>query len=164
MKSSKIAIALAASLALSGLASLPASAISVSSHVHVVSPAATVGTNDSVAIDTYKTDNANLLVAVADYRAKKQSGKGAKGALKAVEKKFKVAVKSYGNAKKVIGKTFSDSVATAKATFKAESAAATTPEQKLAAKNKFAEAKSQAASNRAAALALLGAAPSKKLK
>jgi hypothetical protein len=161
MKTTKIAIALATTLAFTGLATMPASALTVSHHVVVATPAATIGTDDAVAIETYKTDNASYVAAVADFRTAKQSGSGAKAALKNAEKKYKAALKSYGNAKKVIGKTFRDSVASAKAVFLTENAAATNAEQKLAAKNKFASAKSQAASNRAAALTSLGKGPAK---
>jgi hypothetical protein len=161
MKISKIAIAIATTLAISSMAVVPASAAPISGHTYSVSPAAAIGSEDSAAINAYKTAKANYRAAVADYRAKKNDFKAANAAYKTALQQFKASDKSYANAIKVIGKTFRDSVAAAKAAFKTEFAAATNAEQKLAAKNKYAQAKATAASNRAAALAALGFAPVK---
>ena len=161
MKISKIAVAIAATLAISGMAAMPASAKPITSHAYSASPASVVGSDDSAAINAYKTAKANYRLAMADYRAKKNDFKAANAAYKVALQQFKASDKTYADAMKVIGKTFRDSIAGAKEVFKAENAAATTAEQKLAAKNKFGQAKAAAASNRAAALAELGFAPVK---
>jgi hypothetical protein len=163
MKNKGLAISLAAAIALTGATALPVAAQTVSGRVHFATPAATIGTNDAVAIQSAHSARDDYASAKAEYTAVKH-GKGSKSAFKNVEKKFKAADKAFANAKKVIGKTFRDSVAAAKTVFLAENAVATSTEMKLAAKNKFSAAKSQAASDRAAALVSLGAAPAKPKK
>lgn len=126
-----------------------------------VSGSAVVGSNDARAINTFKEAKAEYVIALNDYKAKRSDYKAAKVAYKVALTEYKAANRAYSEAKKVIGKTFRDAVASAKGILKTELSSATDAEQKLAAKNKFATAKAQAASNRASALMSLGTAPVK---
>lgn len=133
--------------------------------ISVIGTLLSLGTTVTAQAQTFTTtvsaSNVSATKVVASI-AKKD--KAAIAAYKAAKSSYKAAKAAYKAAKKVIGQTFHNAVASAKAIFKAAIAADSSAAAKLAAKNVFDAAKATAVANRAEALAALGPAPVKPVK
>jgi hypothetical protein len=127
----------------------------------VVEPTAKIAKKDKVAIAAFKAAMAEYKEAIQAYKEAKPTYKAQKEAYKQVMAEIKPTLVAYAQAKKVINQTFKASVAAAKTVYVAAISGEISAEAKLAAKNIFQSAKSDAVAVRAEAIAALGIAPVK---
>lgn len=127
----------------------------------VVEPTAKIAKKDKEAIAAFKVAMAEYKAAIQAYKEAKPTYKAQKEAYKQVMAEIKPTLAAYAQAKKVINQTFKASVAAAKTVYVAAISGEVSAEAKLAAKNIFQSAKSDAVAVRAEAIAALGIAPVK---